>query len=319
MSKKIIAIALGVVVLAAAIFGVVALVNKGNEPENPPVGEPPETTETTEPTVDLSKLDMDGWTQHLMNSERRMVDIEITYEPCKETDYGAVLIENEDGSTSWAVPRYKGVFEDGTKVWEIERKDAMVHKCYEDENGVIYAHSSETIPDEKFPDFHVFLIEYDLFTQGMKWMADYYLNVHPQPDVPVLTNVMLNEDTHKIVVKVDALLEGHVEGVVVLILDENYEVIGEEQFDNLSGTYTLNYIDKGECTQIAVCSYYMTDDMGRIQSNMSNVRIVPNKYYQDFIVGLYDEYEKQNEEHMAANPEENVDSEFADINANEQH
>lgn len=317
MSKKIIAIALGVVVLAAAIFGVVALVNRGNEPENPQVGEPP--VESTEPTVDLSKLDFDGWSSHLMQSERKMIDVKTEYEPAKEGDRGAILKENEDGTTSWVIPRYSGVFEDGTKVWEIEQKDPQVHKCYEDENGVIYAHSSETIPDEKFPNFYIFLIEYDLFTQGMQYMAEYYNSLHPEPDIPVLTNVILDEDSHKIVVKVDALLDSFVEGVVVQIMDENYKVIGEEQFDNLSGSYTLNLIDKGEFIAIGVCSYYMTEDMGRIQSGMSNVRVVPNKYYQDFIIGLYDEYEKQNEEHMAANPEENADSEFADINANEQH
>lgn len=295
MFKKIIAFALcGVMVLGLAACG---NKNVDDPTTEPTVNENPTDTPsnpTEKPEVNLDSLDYEGWVEHLRNSERRIQDVKITYIPANEGDPRAEWVEGKDGQEGyWAFSRRSGVFEDGTAVEEIDPTSDMIYRSFKDANGVIYSHSSEAFAEDGSPDpLYVYVIEESLFIRGMEFIAEHYASLNPEPTAPVLTNVYINDDTHKIVVEADGLFPDQVEGVIIRVLNENYEVIATEQFDNIEGKYMLSFIDKGECTQIAICSYYTASNGDTIVSAPSNMRIVPNKYYQDNIINMKNEHDE---------------------------
>lgn len=295
MFKKIIAFALcGVMVLGLAACG-----NKNVEDPTtePTVNENPTDTPsnpTEKPEVDLDSLDYDGWVAHLFASEVRINDVKVTVTKVDEGTPRAEWFEGENGEEGyWAITRRSGVLDDGTAIEEIDPIDDMTYRSYKDANGVIYNHSSETFEDEEATILkNVFVIESELFKRGMAFLSEYNANLNPEPSAPVLTGVYFNDDTNKIVVEVTGLFPDQMEGVIVRVFNDKYEVVSVETFNNLEGVYTLEYIDKGECTQIAVCSYYIAANNGdTIVSAPSNMRMVPNKYYQDYIIAKQDRYD----------------------------
>lgn len=295
MFKKIIAFALcGVMVLGLAACGNKDVKDPTTEPtvnENPT--ETPNTP-TDKPEVDLDSLDYEGWMKHLFESEMRISDVKVTVTKVEEGTPRAEWFEGENGEEGyWAITRRSGVLDDGTAIEEIDPIDEMTFRSYKDANGVVYTHSSETFEDADATILkNVFVIEAELFKKGMMFIAEYQSNINPEPSAPVLTGIYFNDDTNKIVIEATGLFPDQMDGIIVRIFNDKYEVVSVETFENLDGTYTLEYIDKGECTQIAICSYYMSTKNGeQVISAPSNMRIVPNKYYQDYIVAKQDMYD----------------------------
>lgn len=293
MFKKIIAFGLcGVMAL-----GLVACGEKAPEvTEDPTVNETPSDTtkpdETKPVEVDLDSLDYDGWIAHLFASEVRISEVKITYTKVEEGTPRAEWIEGKDGEEGyWAISRRSGVLDDGTAIEEIDPTHEALFRSYKDANGVIYSHSSEIYPEDgSAQPQYIHVIEEKLYMRGMTFLAEYFATQNPEPEAPVLTDILFNEDTGRITVKVTGLYPDRMDGVIVHIYDENYNSLSVETFENIDGTYTLEFIDKGECVNIAVCSYYETESGDRIASTTSNVRMVPNKYYQDYVKAAQDAY-----------------------------
>lgn len=221
-------------------------------------------------------------TAYLMESELRVIDIETTLEKTDETHPLAQEV-TENGETFWAVTRYSGKIE-GTDITlkEIDTDDPYVTKAYEGSDGNIYAHSSQTVPDEENPEFYIYVIRQDIFKAGMSKLSELYSESHPVPATPVAKDVLYvageegKPGTVTVVADVDKTVSTE---VTITIYDQNMN-----PKDSISvpvdEKYSISYTDDGECAYVGIATSYIPEgEQSYVYSNTSNLLLIPNSYY----------------------------------------